>query len=118
VHVSDPEPTRVDVAGELDIAGAPRLARALALTDSHHLVILDLRELSFLDSSGVHVIVGASTRAQEAGRWLIVIRGCFQVNRMLRLTGALDVLNVLDLDIVEPSGEQPRSRQVGPDHTA
>ncbi len=55
----------VEVAGELDLVGAPRLTGALrnALHDAR-LVLLDLSELTFMDSAGVHAIARpASTSA-------------------------------------------------------
>ena len=39
------------------------------------LVVLDLRELAFMDSSGVHAIVNASIRARQVGRRLVLLRG-------------------------------------------
>ena len=47
----------VHVAGELDIATTPHLAQAQLQARP---VVLDLRGLAFMDSSGVHAIVGAS----------------------------------------------------------
>ncbi|MGI9082213.1 MAG: STAS domain-containing protein, partial [Thermoleophilaceae bacterium] len=50
----------VYVAGELDVATAPQLEQTLREAQSEaRLVVLDLRELTFVDSAGVHVIVDA-----------------------------------------------------------
>jgi anti-anti-sigma factor len=45
------------LAGELDLRTAPMLNDALARIDGHGPVKLDLSELSFIDSSGLHAIV-------------------------------------------------------------
>jgi anti-sigma B factor antagonist len=83
----------VHVAGELDIAAAPQLSRALRESQVRsRLVVLDLRELSFMDSSGVHAIVDASICAREAGRRLVVLRGPPNVDRMFVLTGTSEVV--------------------------
>ena len=59
----------VRVTGELDIATAPQLKQTFGHTeDRARRVVLDLRELTFMDTSGVHVIVDASVRATPAGR--------------------------------------------------
>ncbi len=94
------------VEGELDIASAPRLEQTLRWAQTRaRLVVLDLRQLTFIDSSGVHVIVPVSIRARRAGRRLIVVRGPSQVDRILALTGASDVIEIRDFDSVEPPGQ-------------
>jgi anti-sigma B factor antagonist len=99
LQASDVAPAWVHVAGDLDIASAPRLAQALRHTDTPaRLVVLDLRELTFMDSAGVHVIVAASICARRDGRRLMVIRGPSQVDRMLALSGAYEVLEMVDVD--------------------
>ena len=56
----------VHLAGELDIATTPQLQSTLRESQLHaRLVVLDLRELAFLDSSGVHAMIAASARARE-----------------------------------------------------
>jgi anti-anti-sigma factor len=92
----------VQMAGELDIASAPALERALR--DAEHrsrLVVLDLRELTFTDTSGVHVISQATIHARAAARRLVVVRGPAQVDRMFGLTTS-NVLEIVDLDLAEP----------------
>src|ERR1019366_1707721 len=58
---------RVAVAGELDMATVPELDLTLrhAQADAR-VVALDLRELEFIDSSGVHLLLAAGRRAREA----------------------------------------------------
>jgi anti-sigma B factor antagonist len=103
LQASDIGPAWVHVAGDLDISSAPRLEQALLHTDrSPRLVILDLRQLSSVDSFGVDVIVDASIRARRAKRRLMLIRGTSQVDHMLALSGASDVLEIFDLDSSEP----------------
>jgi len=90
---NDPDSGCLHVVGELDIASAPQLQLALRQAlERSRLVVLDLRDLTFIDSSGVHVIVGAVNRAREIGRRLVVVRGYPIVDRMFAAAGALDVL--------------------------
>jgi anti-anti-sigma factor len=65
----------VRVAGRLDLATVPQLVRTLRETQlSARLVVLDLRELQSMDSSGVHVIVNACIRARRLGGRLVLLR--------------------------------------------
>ena len=93
----------VRVTGELDLATAPILAQALSRAEERaQRVVLDLRELTFMDSSGVHVILEASLRANAAGRATVLVRGPAGVDRVLALTRASDSLQIVDLDPIEP----------------
>ena len=93
----------VHVAGELDMATTPRLERTLRQRQSQaRLVVLDLRDLQFMDSSGVHTVVNASVRAREAGRRLIILRGPPNVDRLFELTGTAGEVEIHDLPTDEP----------------
>jgi anti-sigma B factor antagonist len=88
---------RLRVSGELDNATAPQLDHALGRAQADAvLVILDLRELEFMDSSGVHLIVAASDRARQAGGRLVVVRGPGQVERIFALVGLERQLELVD----------------------
>jgi len=82
--------------GELDLASAPALQAQLecAWQSGAEQVIVDLREVEFMDSTGLAVIIGAHRHAQEAGRAFGVVDGGEQVHKLLSLTGALETLNV------------------------
>jgi len=79
--------TVVTVVGELDVASSQVLERELAKQDTTPLVIVDLRGLTFIDSTGLGVLVRAHQHAQEQGHRFGVVRGGGQVNRLLSLTG-------------------------------
>ena len=83
----DPDSARVHLAGELDIATAPALDVALheavALAP---LVVLDLRDLDFVDVAGVRVVANARAHARRAGRHVVVLRGSPSVDRVFSLT--------------------------------
>jgi anti-sigma B factor antagonist len=93
----------VHVAGELDIATAPQLERTLREAQLQaHLVVLDLRELAFIDSCGVHTIVDASIRARQAGHQLLLVHGPPEVDRVFTLTGCSDEVVIGDFALLEP----------------
>jgi anti-sigma B factor antagonist len=92
----------VQVVGELDLVTSPALEQALRDAELRApVVVLDLRELTFTDSSGVRVITNASARVARAGRRLVLVRGPAQADRMLALI-ASDVPEIVDLDPGEP----------------
>jgi anti-sigma B factor antagonist len=95
---------RLSVSGELDIATAPQLDHALGRAQADAaLVILDLRELQFMDSSGGHLIAAASGRAGQAGGRLVVVRGPVQVGRIFALVGLDRQLELVDHPPATPS---------------
>lgn len=79
--------TVVAVSGELDVASAQVLERELAKLEAVTAVVVDLRGLTFIDSTGLGVLVRAHQLAQQQGRRFGLVRGNGQVNRLLSLTG-------------------------------
>jgi anti-anti-sigma factor len=73
--------------GELDLATAPELEEALvSAIEEGHEVVLDLRELEFMDSSGVRVLVVAHTRGD--GRFGLIAAGpTSPVTKILAISG-------------------------------
>lgn len=88
----------LSVAGELDLESSPALEQALSDLGGHdpELVILDLRQLDFIDSTGLHVIVKARQRAEQAGRRFALVRGGEQVQRMLGITRVDERMTLID----------------------
>ena len=96
---SDERATVLAVSGELDLASSPSLESELELVfaaDNSDLVILDLSELEFMDSTGLSVLVRAHQRAQESGHGFAVIKGGPQVQRLLSLTGVSERMQFAD----------------------
>ena len=86
------------VSGELDLRTGPELEERLtgAFRSGIELVILDLRQIDFMDSTGLRVLLAAHQRAHETGRRFALVRGADQVERVLTLTGVRDLLTVVD----------------------
>jgi anti-anti-sigma factor len=82
--------------GELDVASSTALEAELARARERECVIVDLRELDFIDSTGLGVLVKEHRHAQENGGRLAVVRGTGQVERLLSLTGLADQMPVAD----------------------
>jgi anti-anti-sigma factor len=88
----------IAVSGELDLAAGPALEQELAHAEQSGatLVIVDLRGLEFIDSTGLGILIKAHRQAEEAGRQFAVVRGPSQVQRLLGLTGLEERLTVVD----------------------
>ena len=92
----------VHLTGALDLATVPQLEQTLEQFHlAARLVLLDLRRLESIDSSGVDAIVKASSRARRAARRLVLLRGPPSVDRMFMLDGSSDQLEIGDLNPAE-----------------
>jgi anti-sigma B factor antagonist len=95
VHGSD---VVVVVAGDLDLATVPRLEQALtsalAVACDVTRVVVDLRAVEFIDSSGLTALIKAHRRAGDDGRPLVLRAPSARVMRTLELTQLDSVLDV------------------------
>jgi anti-sigma B factor antagonist len=88
-----PEPDRdrtlVQLGGELDLATAPKLQEQLGeiVDEGADGLIIDLRGLGFMDSTGLRVLLGFRARLGEAERELVLVVADGPVLRLLELTG-------------------------------
>jgi anti-sigma B factor antagonist len=86
----------VHVGGEVDLATCPQLRDVLAeLVDGgvYHLLV-DLKQVSFLDSSGISALIGVLRRVRERGGSVGLIAPRPQVRRVLELTGVATLLAI------------------------
>ena len=82
------------MVGELDIASSPILHAAVtrAMDNGGRALRLDLRELRFIDSTGLHAILTARELCRADGRELLLIPGPPSVQRLFELTNLLEAL--------------------------
>lgn len=87
---------RLTATGELDIATAPIFEDRLDAVheDNPELLIVDLSELTFMDSTGVHLLVRLNEQWQPPGR-LWIITHSPAVERILDMTGARALLPII-----------------------
>jgi anti-anti-sigma factor len=95
----------VSASGELDFGSAPQFEQTVNEALEHALlVIIDLRTLTFIDSTGLHAITDADTRARQNEQRLVLIRGSDQVGLLIDLVGLTGRLKILDLTpVARPS---------------
>ena len=84
----EPDAYVIRIEGELDLAGRPDLESALADAELSRAdrIVVDLDGLSFIDASGLGILVAASRRAPDNGNRLSLTRGKGEVSRLFRLT--------------------------------
>lgn len=82
------------LSGELDVATAPDLQAAVVriCASGTRIVTLDLRELAFMDSSGLAAIIAASKLCRNLAYEFRLIPGPPAVQRVFELTGVADGL--------------------------
>ncbi len=93
--------------GELDMASAPELEQTLMpRLEGGAWVVLDLRALEFIDSSGLRVVVGAHRAAEDGGGRFTCVRGAAgsTVHRIVEIAGIDGVIEMVD----DPGAPQPR----------
>ena len=87
------ETTVLALSGELDIASAPDFERAVAEVDGSGAsgrLVVDLAELTFMDSTGLRALLLARQQAADSERELVLRPGPRQVQRGFELSGTLD----------------------------
>lgn len=87
---SDQAGITVTVSGEIDIAGIGRLeqARATALAQGPGRLLIDLRRVEFIDSSGLKFLLDTDRLSRSAGWELQLLRPAESARKALVLTGA------------------------------
>ena len=86
----------VKLSGEFDMAGCADFEAAVRAlgADALRKVVIDLAELTFIDSSGIRSLLDSKRRAEEHGMALVVrIPAAGQVRQVLELTGVDHVLD-------------------------
>jgi anti-sigma B factor antagonist len=85
------------VRGEIDVASAPEFHASLSdlIGQGPEVIMVDLSEVSFIDSTGLGVLVGAEKEMRQAGQDLRLVVTQPQITRLLELTGLDEVFTVV-----------------------
>jgi anti-sigma B factor antagonist len=100
---------RVALHGELDLNHAYSFDEELRLVEGSRppCIVLDLRELTFMDSCGLGRLLAARRRARRAGRRLVLVRGGRAIQSLLAMTGMDEAFEIV--------GEIPASLTLAPE---
>jgi len=90
------------LSGEIDLSTVGEVQARLdeAVVDAPGVLLLDMRGVTFLDSSGLRMLLRLDRRQREQGKRLVVVPGGRRVARVLELTGA-----DRELELVEDPGQ-------------
>jgi anti-anti-sigma factor len=95
-----PDARTIALIGEADLLDAPKIEAALeeACAGEPGLTVLDLRELTFIDSSGLQALIKGHQLHCAHGHELRVISGPQSIRRLFELTGINDLLPFYDAE--------------------
>jgi anti-anti-sigma factor len=89
---------RLRLKGELDLSTVSKVDEELKRAESGTpaLIVLDLSELTFLDSTGLRLVIRADQRARDEDRRLAVVKGPESVQRVFSITRVDERLEMVD----------------------
>jgi RND superfamily putative drug exporter len=95
--IDEPGLIRLRLQGELDLVTAGWLAKRLAEVEATHpaVLVIDLRGLRFMDSSGLRELFSAQRRARKDGRRLVLVKGSAPIDRVLEMVRAEGVMETV-----------------------
>ena len=102
----------IQVGGEVDLATCPQLRAVLVelIDRGSHQLTIDLEQVSFLDCTGIGVLVDALRRVQVHDGSLRLVRPRPLVSQVLTLTGMTRVFPI-DTSLGEPLATEPVRRR-------
>ena len=113
----------LSLSGELDLVTVPHLLAELSRAEVARAerLVIDLRSVQFMDSSGLHALLKARERCAQNGCRLLLRRGTAQVDRLFGLTGVLEMFsfeedprtNGAPWSARRPGGARRRDRALG-----
>jgi anti-anti-sigma factor len=94
--VTDGPTTTLRVAGEVDLATADELSRAAtaALQAGPDTLVIDLAAVTFLDSTGLAVLVAVTNQTTASGVRLTIRDPAPRVRNVIRITGLGEFLPI------------------------
>jgi anti-sigma B factor antagonist len=92
------ESALVTIRGDFDLQVAEQVSDELNRVESNRprRLVIDLRRLSFMDSSGMAVVAAAHTRALDAGREFVLVRPLGGVMRAFQISRLADHITMVD----------------------
>jgi anti-sigma B factor antagonist len=88
----------ISLFGELDLATVDQVRDQLELAEASDVVsiVVDLSGLTFMDSTGIRLLIEAHERSHADGNRLMLLRGGASVHRVLEVAGVAEMLPFAD----------------------
>ena len=91
LHVHVAPSGAIVASGDIDVAGGPILDAVIIeqeqALDGTAAIVIDLTDVTFIDSSGLRSLLGASRRADERSAQVVLRSPSPAVQRLLEITG-------------------------------
>ena len=90
---------RVALSGDLDVSTASSVEDRLIALEEEQVparIVIDLRELRFIDSTGLSLLINADSRGRKSGRAVTIVSGTGAPRRILQTTGLHGRLDIVE----------------------
>jgi anti-sigma B factor antagonist len=90
--------TAIEVHGERDLAGSPSIRQTIsrAMEDLPECIVLDVSQVEFMDSTGLHAAIELTKRSAAQNTRLVIIPGPEPIQRMFEITALLETLPFIE----------------------
>ena len=97
-RLDDTVQVNLKLRGDLDLYSSPALDDALVAIEGEKwpTIVLDMRELAFIDSMALRLVMRTQARAEQDGRRVVIVRGPEFLDRVLELSGLGGHLEIVD----------------------
>jgi anti-sigma B factor antagonist len=82
------------VHGDIDMAGGPSLDAAIIGLETDGPIVIDLSDVSFIDSSGLRSLLSASRRAEQRHSSVTLRNVGAEVTRLFEITGTTELFTI------------------------
>ncbi len=92
--------TVLHLSGELDAYTAPQLSEHLGplmLNSNNRSVIVDLTNVTYLDSTGIGIFISALKASKQSGCQLVIQNVTERIERLFRITGLYEIISIVPL---------------------
>jgi anti-anti-sigma factor len=88
----------IELAGELDLTTAAEVDREVRRVElsSANVIAIDLHKLTFIDSTGIRVMLQAQRRSAQGSNRLSIVRGSAPVQRLFDICGVATTMPFVD----------------------
>ena len=101
------EYTLISIDGEIDLYNARQLKEKVTQAAEHSEspnMIMDLKGVDYIDSTGLGILIGIKRRAAEKGGKLVLVLRSDRINKLFEITGLKNIFNICNS--VEEAGSK------------
>jgi len=90
--------TGINIEGEIDVYTSPKVKEALndLIQKGHNNIIVNLEGVSYIDSTGLGVLIGALKRVKENNGDIKLVCTNLQIKKIFDITGLIKIFDLYD----------------------